>query len=170
LHGHAPTQFFLGQSNEVINIRRVNWSLQEKCPISPQHHAHLVKGHLKITVTVPLVLPTGLSERPVGNYKVFFPNFLTFTLGPPIFTFEKTTEESKTRKKKKIINNNIFLPIMFKEENTFLSKTQGGTHSTYVTVANQSTVHGTSPPRKKKYNISKPPHRGRLKYSCCTSK
>ena len=36
-----------------------NWFLQEQDPISPQHHAHLVKGHLKITVTVPLVLPKG---------------------------------------------------------------------------------------------------------------
>jgi len=33
--------------------------LQEHDPISPTHHAHLVKGHLKITVTVPLVLPKG---------------------------------------------------------------------------------------------------------------
>ena len=39
--------------------RLENWFLQEQDPISPQHHAHLVKGHLKITVTVPLVLPKG---------------------------------------------------------------------------------------------------------------
>ncbi len=33
--------------------------LQERAPINPKHHAHVVKGHLKITVAVPQVLPKG---------------------------------------------------------------------------------------------------------------
>jgi len=63
--------FFLSQNNKVINTRRVNYSLQENRPISPKHHAHLVKGRLKITVIVPLVLPTGLSERSAEKLRCF---------------------------------------------------------------------------------------------------
>ena len=46
-----------GTSQENFSVELV--LLQEHDPISPKHHAHLVKGHLKITVTVPLVLPKG---------------------------------------------------------------------------------------------------------------
>jgi len=70
-HGYGPKRFFLGQNNEVISTRRVNYSLQENRPISPKHHAHLVKGRLKITVIVPLVLPNGLSERSAEKLRCF---------------------------------------------------------------------------------------------------
>ena len=62
--------------------------------------------------------------------------------------FVSTMEELKSQEKKKI-DIYIFLSIMFKKKRTKFFKHQKGVHRTYVTVANQSTVHGTNPTRKK---------------------
>jgi len=55
-----------------------------------------VKGRLKITVIVPLVLPIGLSERSAEKLQWFFPNFLTFTLDIPLALQQRGSEEKES--------------------------------------------------------------------------
>ena len=72
---------------------------------------------------------------------MFFPNFLTLTLETP------TLSRHRRHGRKRRLQNNIFLPIMFKKKTNFSFTKR--VHRTYVTVANQSTVHRTNPSRKK---------------------
>ena len=102
---------------------------------------------------------------------MFFPNFSTFTLFTPLVLRQRRIEDivkngkhnvcsklsnlysrdsnfvstSKTQKKKKI-DIYIFLSIMFKKKTNF--SFIEGVHRTYVTVANQSTVHRMNSSRK----------------------
>ena len=89
---------------------------------------------------------------------MFFPNFLTFiletpslflqsrqredTLETPTLSRHRSTEEKEDRHLHFLIN------YVQKEKNKFF-KHQKGVQRTYVTVANQSTVHRTNPTRKK---------------------
>ncbi len=72
---------------------------------------------------------------------MFFPNFLTFTLETPTLSRHRKHDE------KEDCETTIFTNYVQDRKQIFHSS--NGVHRTYVTVANQSTVHRTNPSRKK---------------------
>jgi hypothetical protein len=149
-----------------------------------------VKGRLKITVIVPLVLPTGLSERSAEKLRCFSQIFQ-----PSLFILHLRCDKEELKNRIKTRKYNVFskLSNLYSWDSKFVStvktkrkyswdsnfvstskhrrkrrststfsyqlcsrrkeqkffKHQKGVQRTYVTVANQSTVHGTNPTRKK---------------------
>ena len=83
---------------------------------------------------------------------MFFPNFLTFTLETPILSrldtplawWQRRSEDTEEKEK----YHRYFLTNRVQEENKFFHSSKR-VHRTYVTVANQSTVHRTNPTKKK---------------------
>jgi len=140
---------------------------------NPQHCTHLVKGHLKITVTVPLVLPNGLSERPIENYNVF-PKFSNLNSWSNKFLFCEDNRRLEHRRKIRLWKTTFSYQFCSrkKEKHNTCFYHQVELKGPYVTVANQSTVHKTSPQRREiQYQRTTAQQQDRQnKYSCYTTK
>ena len=101
------------------------------------------------TLDTPLVSRQRWSEEQEST--MFFPNFLTFTLETPILFQHRRIEDTEEKEDLHL----HFLINYVQEEKTNFSNIKG-VQRTYVTVANQSTVHRTNPTKTRHTSVASP--------------
>jgi hypothetical protein len=100
---------------------------------------------LTFTLDTPLALQQRGSEEKEST--MFFPNFLTFTLETP--TLFRQQKNWRHRRKRRSPSTFSYQLCSRRKEQIF--QTSKGVQRTYVTVANQSTVHRTNPTEEIQY-------------------